>query len=68
MIASLSNKRVLTILGTGALLIGPLQATAETTASDDWQYAASLYFFAPAVKGSTASGSDIDVSFDTLIN
>jgi hypothetical protein len=64
----LPNKHLLTILGTGALLTGPLQATAETTASDDWQYAASLYFFAPAVKGSTASGSDIDVSFDTLIN
>jgi hypothetical protein len=68
MIPSLPNKRLLTVLGTGALLMGSLDATAETTASDDWQYAASLYFFAPAVKGSTASGSDIDVSFDTLLD
>ena len=67
-IASSSNKHLVFILGTAALLISPLQAKAETTASDDWQYAASLYFFAPAVKGSTAAGSDIDVSFDTLIN
>jgi len=67
-IASPSNKHLVFILGTAALLISPLQAKAETTPSDDWQYAASLYFFAPAVKGSTAAGSDIDVSFDTLIN
>jgi len=67
-IASPSNRHLLTILGTAALLIGPLQAKAETTASDDWQYGASLYFFAPAVKGSTASGSDIDVGFDTLLD
>ena len=67
-IASLSRKHLLTILGASALLIDPLQATAETTASDDWRYAASLYFFAPAVKGSTASGADIDVGFDTLLD
>jgi hypothetical protein len=68
MIASAPKKRVLTILTTVVVLIGPVQAMAETTASEDWRYAASLYFFAPAVKGSTAAGSDIDVSFDTLIS
>ena len=68
MIPSLPNKRLLTVLGAGALLMGPLHAAAETTASDDWQFGASLYFFAPAINGATGSGSDIDVSFDTLIN
>jgi hypothetical protein len=67
-IPSLPKKHLLNVLGAGALLIGPLHATAGTTASDDWQYAASLYFFAPGVKGSTADGSDIDVSFDTLLD
>jgi hypothetical protein len=51
------------------LVSAPLDAgAADSGDSDRWKYAASLYFFAPAVKGSTASGSDIDVSFDTLIS
>jgi hypothetical protein len=63
------KKHLLSLLGISALLVGPVQATADAPAAgDDWQYAASLYFFAPAVKGSTASGSDIDVSFDTLLD
>ena len=63
------KKYLLPLLGVGALLIGPVQVVADTrAAADDWQFAASLYFFAPAVKGSTASGSDIDVSFDTLLD
>ena len=61
------TKYPLTLLAAGALLLSPLQSVAEGTA-DDWEYAVSLYFFAPDINGSTASGSDIDVSFDTLLD
>jgi hypothetical protein len=63
------KKQLLSLLGASALLVGPVQAAADAPAAgDDWRYAASLYFFAPGIKGSTAAGSDIDVSFDTLIS
>lgn len=67
-IASQSNKRWLSLLGAGALLVGSLPATADSTNGDDWRLAVSLYGFAPGINGSTASGTDIDVGFDTLIN
>jgi hypothetical protein len=62
------DKRLLSVLGAAALAIGPLHAAADTPPADGWQYAASVYFFAPDIKGSTAAGSDVDVSFDTLID
>ncbi|MCG6860270.1 MAG: hypothetical protein LJE70_03165 [Chromatiaceae bacterium] len=66
---SLHTKLLLQLLGASALLIGPIQAEADAPAAgDDWQYAASLYFFAPAIKGTTASGTDVDVGFDTLFD
>jgi hypothetical protein len=58
------KKHLLSVLGAGALLI----VNPAPAAGDDWQYAASLYFFAPEIRGSTAAGSDVDVSFDTLLD
>lgn len=58
-----------TLLCASAATTYPVTAeAADTTSGNDWQYSASLYMFAPAIKGTTAAGSDIDVSFDTLIH
>lgn len=63
------HRRSLLCLAAVALSVSSMQAVADSPASaDDWQYAASLYFFAPGINGSTASGSDMDVSFDTLLD
>lgn len=65
----LPAKHLPALLGAATLLIGPIEAAAETAKTDsDWQYGLSLYFFAPSIKGSTAAGSDIDVGFDTLLD
>jgi len=63
-------RRILpTLLRASAATTHPFIAkAADTVSGNDWQYAASLYFFAPGINGSTASGSDIDVSFDTLLD
>jgi hypothetical protein len=63
------KKHLLSLLGASVLVMSPVQATADAPAAgDDWQYAASLYMYAPGIKGSTAAGSDIDVRFDTLLD
>lgn len=65
----LRKNYLLPLLGATALVVGPMQAAADVrTAEDGWEYGASVYMFAPAIKGSTANGSDIDVGFDTLID
>jgi len=64
-----ATKHLPFILAALALFVGPGWATAAVpTTGYDWQYAVSLDFFAPAVEGSTAAGSDSDVSFETLIS
>lgn len=61
--------RSLLLLCAPALIAGPAAVAAgESAAADDWRYTVSLYMYAPGIKGTTAAGSDIDVSFDTLIN
>jgi len=57
------------LLCAGALIIGPAPVAAgESTVGDDWQYAASLYLWGAGIKGETAAGSEVDVSFSDLIN
>lgn len=64
-----SRKRWIPLASAGLLATAPLAAgAADDSDGDRWQFAAAVYFFAPAVKGSTASGSDIDVGFDTLLD
>jgi len=36
--------------------------------ADDWRYAGTLYLWGAGIKGETAGGSDVDVSFDTLLS
>jgi hypothetical protein len=65
----LHKKKMLSLLGAGAFVVGPMQAAADVpTVDENWRYGVSLYLWAPGIKGSTASGSDIDVSFDTIID
>ena len=62
-------KHLLPLLGASTLLIGPTLAPADAPAAgEEWQYAVSLYMFAPGTKGTTAAGADIDVGFDTLLD
>jgi hypothetical protein len=62
-------KHLLPLLGASTLLIGPTLAAADAPAAgEEWQYAVSLYMFAPGIKGTTAAGADIDVGFDTLLD
>jgi len=63
-----SNWTLPPLLCAGALLLGPAPLVAgESTASDDWQYAASVYLWGAGIKGETATGSEVDVGFDTLV-
>ena len=65
----LRKKYLLSLLGATLLVVGSTQATADVQMADnEWEYRASVYFFAPSIKGSTAAGSDIDVGFDTLLD
>jgi hypothetical protein len=41
-------------------------ATSGSTATDDWQYNASIYLWGAGIKGTTRSGAEVDASFDTL--
>lgn len=41
---------------------------ADSSAEDDWQFKAGVYLYAAGIKGETASGSDLDISFTDLIN
>jgi hypothetical protein len=50
-----------------ALSAGPA-AAGESAAADDWQYAATLYFWGAGIDGETASGADVNVNFSTLID
>jgi opacity protein-like surface antigen len=44
----------------------PVQAKGQT--SGDWQFSGDFYMWAPAIKGKTAQGGDIDISFNDIID
>jgi hypothetical protein len=54
------------VLCAGALAFGPA-STWAADASDDWRYSGSIYLWGAGIKGETAGGANVDVSFDTLI-
>jgi hypothetical protein len=57
------------LLWTCAALAVPPPATARNAdTGDDWQYAASIYLWGAGIKGETATGGEVDISFDTLIS
>ncbi len=62
-------RNLLPALCAGILAAAPCAArAADSSASDDWQYAASIYLWGAGIKGETATGSEVDISFDTLIS
>ena len=66
---SLYPRTIPMLLATGALMAAPPSVLSEDSyTGDDWQYAASLYLWAAGIKGETATGEEVDISFDTLIS
>lgn len=73
MIPSLPNKRLLTVLGTGALLMGPLQAGAVTTADEGngWESRGATYLWMANINGTqTVKGqeADLDIGFGDVLD
>ncbi len=53
----------------GAMAIVPnTVSAADPGPSDDWQLKAGMYLWGAGIKVETAAGSDVDISFDDLIN
>ena len=67
--STLSVRRLPLLLSVGALMAGATPATvAEPFASDDWQFAATVYFWAAGIDSETAGGAETSISFDTLLD
>jgi len=49
-----------------SMLPQPVHAGDETPG--DWQFSGDFYMWAPAIKGKTAQGGDIDISFNDIID
>lgn len=49
-------------------MVSATAAAADSSAENDWQFKAGGYLYAAGIKGETASGSDLDISFSDLIN
>lgn len=57
------------VLCASAISMAPATAVAaDSSAEDHWQFKAGVYLWAAGIKGETASGSDLDISFSDLIN
>lgn len=48
--------------------MAPQPALADQASSGEWQFSADLYMWAPAIKGETAQGGDIDISFSDIVD
>jgi hypothetical protein len=57
----------LAIFGMIASLLAVPQAWSAEASPDGWQFAGSLYLWAPDIKGETVAGPDIEIDFDTII-
>lgn len=65
----LPNRSLLALLCAVTLTVGSAPAAAgESTADDGWRYAASVYLWGAGIKGETAAGSEVDISFNDLIS
>ena len=64
-----THQSLLPLLCASALVALPAGAAAgDSGTGGDWQYDASVYLWGAGINGSTVSGSDVDVGFDTLIS
>ena len=48
--------------------MAPQSVQAEEKTPGDWQFSGDLYMWAPAMKGETAQGGDIDISFNDILD
>ena len=65
----LLRRSLLPFVCASTLLAVATAATADDSSiSNDWRYAASIYLWGASIKGETATGGEVDVSFDTLIS
>jgi len=48
--------------------MAPQPALSGQASSGEWQFSGDLYMWAPAIKGETAQGGDIDISFNDIID
>ena len=48
--------------------MAPPPTQAGEKSPGDWQFSGDLYMWAPAIKGETAQGGDIDISFNDIID
>jgi hypothetical protein len=63
------RNKLLPLLSAGVLVAAPLNAGADDSSiSDRWQYAASIYLWGAGIDATTARGADVNVNFETLIN
>ena len=66
-----SGQRLILVLFTVLSLAGLLPQTviaAEQTGSDDWQFGIEAYFWGASIGGEAATGSDVDIGIDDLID
>ncbi|MEA3274612.1 MAG: hypothetical protein U9Q81_04805 [Pseudomonadota bacterium] len=65
----LPRRSLLPLVCASALVALPAHANADdSSAGDNWQYAASVYLWGAGITGATATGGEVDISFDTLIS
>ena len=58
---------IVSALCVGIMAYGPVQAE-ESSATKDWEFSAALFLWGTDIKGKTASGSEVDVSFNDLFD
>ena len=65
----INSKCLVSALSAVAMTMAPaILSAAEPGGADRWQFKAGAYLWGAGVKGETAVGSDIDISFDDLIS
>lgn len=64
-------KKIVWILAVAAMLVTTVPGTlpaGESSASNDWRFAAEMYFWYASMEGKSASGNDFDIQADDLVN
>ena len=66
---SIPNRSLLPLLCGALVTVSPIHAAVDdSSAGDDWQYAASVYLWGAGLTGETATGGEVDIGVDSLIS
>lgn len=65
---SRANSQPITWLAASILLLASAIPVTATADSDKWKFDANIYLWGAAIKGTTATGGDVDISFNDLID